>query len=70
MASTFKSKQELLEEINLLNYALINGYQIDKPKIYGRRVKLKQKAHEREGNILVLKRIYIIIWIMQQTKVI
>lgn len=44
MASTFKSKQELLEEINLLNYALINGYQIDKPKSTVVWVKLKQES--------------------------
>lgn len=32
MATTFKKKEELLQEIKLIDYALVNGYQIDKEK--------------------------------------
>lgn len=32
MKTNFKSKHELLHEINLIDYALVNGYQIDKEK--------------------------------------
>ncbi len=32
METTFKKKEELLQEIKLIDYALVNGYQIDKEK--------------------------------------
>ena len=58
MKTTFKSKEGILADINLLDHALINGYQIDKEK--STKVWMKLKSTVTGDNIMIntLKNLY------------
>lgn len=51
MNTTFKSKQDILSDINLLDHALINGYQIDKEK--STKVWMKLKSTVTGDNVMI-----------------
>lgn len=58
MNTTFKKKEDILADINLLDHALINGYQIDKEK--STQVWMKLKSTGTGDNIMIntLKNLY------------